>query len=250
MIPFVCPARLLVVAWAAVFLGGCALMRPPQPLPPSPAGLARGERLLAAERIEVEIDWAPGCRPAPATVEGIRSFLREYAAPSRGVEVWLDEEVTIDVDGDAWRTLRTHRRPERGGATVSVYLLFVSRFAPGEMRSRRGIALPESGAALIAHDTLREQSFLTVRGDEIERFVVQHELGHLLGLVSDDRHQHDGHCTDPRCILYAGVDARALLANWWRLFTGRLPDELDPGCRRELEERRAHARLPPSLPCC
>ena len=247
MILSVCPARLLVVAWAAVFLGGCAVMRAPRPLPPSPTGLARAERLLAAERIEVEIDWAPGCRPAAGTLEGIRSFLREYAAPPRGVEVWLDEEVTID--GDPMRTLGTHRRPERGGATVTVYLLFVPRFASGEMRSRRGIALPESGAALIAHDTLREESFLTVRGDEIERFVVQHELGHLLGLVSDDRHEHEGHCTDPRCILYAGVDARALLANWWRLFTGRLPDELDPGCRRELQERRAHA-LPPSLPCC
>ncbi len=119
---------------------------------------------------------------------------------------------------------------------------------------RRGVAFPAAGFASIARDAVRSEAFLTVRSDEVERFVTQHELGHLLGLVSDPGHEDDGHCTDPRCILYAGVDWRALLANWWRVFTGRLPEALDAGCRRELEERRAAARAAcgafPSAPSC
>jgi hypothetical protein len=127
-----------LVVLAAICLGGCAFVRPPQAIPPPTLGVAHADRLLRAERIEVEIDWLPGCRPAAATVDGIQSFLREYAAPAQGVEVWLDEEIASGRDGDEWRTMETHRRPERGGAVESIYLLFVPRLAPGELRPRRG----------------------------------------------------------------------------------------------------------------
>jgi hypothetical protein len=233
--------RLALGVFATMALGGCAIARPPLPAPADAPALANADRLLVAERIVVEIDWLPGCRPAEGTLDGIRWFLQEYAAPRHGVEVILDEEIADDTGGDWLRLERSHRLPAPGGAVAALHLLFVPRFASGELRERRGLAYPASGAAIIAYDRVREAAFLTVGGDEVERFVVQHELGHLLGLVSDARHQDAGHCIDPRCILYAGVDARALLANWWRVFTGRLPETLDSDCRRELLERRAQA---------
>jgi len=239
-----------LLAWFG--LGACAFARPPSPTPASPIADAHAASLLAAQQIEVEIDWLPGCRPAPGTLAAIEAFLTEYAAPAGGVHVVLDEEIERSPDGrpftvgeaisdtEWWQVASVHKRAALEPGHASIYLLFVPRF-PAEFRFRRGLAYPGNGFAVIAHDTVRSEAFLTVRGDEIERFVVQHEIGHLLGLVSDHAHEYKGHCTDPRCILYAGVDLRALLANWWRVFTGRLPDALDAGCRRELALRRAQA---------
>jgi hypothetical protein len=91
---------------------------------------------------------------------------------------------------------------------------------------------------VIAADAVRAGGFLAIGGDEVERFVVQHELGHLLGLVSDQSHEHAAHCTNPACIMYSQPDLRAVLANWWRAFSGRLPTELDADCERDLERLR------------
>jgi len=43
--------------------------------------------------------------------------------------------------------------------------------------------------------------------------IVPHELGHAMGVPSDPSHQwHDGHCTDPRCVMYPTVDGKAILS--------------------------------------
>ncbi len=244
-------ARVSIALLAAAGLGACSFGGAPRPARPPAASPASVEALLTAPRIRVEIDWLPGCRPTPETVEGVRTFLTAYAAPSEGVEVVLDQEIATDPERGDLRTgeavsaaslhriAARHRQPDAPGS-ASIYLLFVSRFED-ETRFHRGVAYPQLGIALVARDALRRNAFLTVRGDEIERFVTQHEVGHLLGLVADGRHGEHGHCTDPRCILYARPDWRAVLANGWRLFTGTLPGELDASCRQELSERRALA---------
>jgi hypothetical protein len=230
----------------------CATLRSPRATPASPIVEARLASLFAASRIEVEVDWLPGCRPSRATLDGVQAFVARGAAPRDGVAVLLDEEIrevpggSAVVTGDALsegeiRAIEKARRRPPAPGVASLYLLFVSRFPAEETRFRRGVAFPSEGFAVVARDTAREARFFSIGPDEVERFVTVHEVGHLLGLVSDDGHEHLGHCTDPRCILYAGVDLRALVANAWRLFTGRLATRLDPGCEAELARRRAQA---------
>lgn len=242
-----------LVALASLPVFGCAVPRAPHPTPASSVVDARVGSLFAARRIEVEIDWLPGARPAEGTLTSLRQFLEEAARPPGGVGVFLDEEIVRRPDGrlavageavsgsEALALERAYRRAPAEGA-ASLHLLFVSRFPPEEVRFRKGVAHPAMGFAVVARDAARDARFFSIAPDEVERFVAVHEVGHLLGLVSDDGHEHLGHCTDPRCILYAGVDLRALLANAWRLFTGRLPERLDAGCEAELARRRAQAR--------
>lgn len=244
------PLALLALALLA---SACAFQRPPRPTPPAPGVEGAVSALLTAERIEVEIDWLPGARPSAATTRGIHDLLATHVAPPGGVTVVLDEEIAQGKAGPAfvagaplseaewWALERAHRRPARVAAP-SLYLLFVPRFAPDEPRFRRGVAYPARGFAVVARDAARDAARLTLHPEDVERFVTQHEVGHLLGLVEADDHEHLGHCTDPRCLMYAGPDLRALWAHAWRLFTGRLPDTLDPGCQRELAERRARLR--------
>jgi hypothetical protein len=232
---------------------GCVFPAPRVPLPPDPRALSQAARLLHAQELAVEIGWIRGCAPSPRTLEGIRSFLERYAMPARGLRWTFDPEITELAPGvpipesrrlsdDQIQALAQRQRRLVGAGTPSIYLLFIpQRVADRDGPGERGEAFAQVSFAVIATDRVRGQGFLAIDGDEVERFVVQHELGHLLGLVSDERHEHAGHCTNPACIMYPQPDLRAVVANWWRAFSGRLPTELDRDCERDLERLRAGA---------
>ncbi|HYB12936.1 MAG TPA: hypothetical protein VEG67_05655 [Myxococcota bacterium] len=181
-------------------------------------------------------------------------FLERYAKPVRGVRLILDEEIRELAPGvpipesrmlsdlQIHELARQHRSLIVEGGAESIYLLYIPRRLPdGSGRGERGEAFVAESFAVIASDRVRE-GFLAIGGDEVERFVTQHELGHLLGLVSNEGHEHAGHCTNPTCLMYPEPDLRAALANWWRAFSGRLPTELDADCQRDLERLRESAQ--------
>ena len=221
-------------------------------------------RLLRAPELAVEIDWITGCAPSLQTRAGVRAFLERYAKPLRGVRVVLDEQIGELAPGipipetrrlsdlQIRELARRHRNLAVSGEAQSIYLLFIPHLASdGSGQGERGEAFVEESFAVVATDQVRGQGVLAIDGNEVERFVTQHELGHLLGLVSSGSHEREGHCTNPACIMYPRPDLRALLANWWRAFSGKLPTELDADCERDLEQLRAQAearaRAPMSL---
>ena len=134
---------------------------------------------------------------------------------------------------------RRHRSLVGAGGVESIYLLFIPRKdADGSGPGERGEAFVSESFAVVATDRVRREGLLAIDGSEVERFVVQHELGHLLGLVSNESHARAGHCTNPVCIMYPQPDLRAVLANWWRAFSGELPTALDADCARDLARLR------------
>jgi hypothetical protein len=210
---------------------------------------------LRAPELVVEVGWIKGCAPAPHTLEGIQTFLERYARPARGVRLVLDPEIgelapgvpipesRILSEAQIHALARRERSQVLPPEAQSIYVLFVPRrAAAGSGPGERGEAFTEESFAVIATDAVRGGAFLAIGADEVERFVVQHELGHLLGLVSDQSHEHAAHCTNPACIMYSEPDLRAVLANWWRAFSGRLPAELDADCERDLERLRDGAQ--------
>jgi hypothetical protein len=234
---------------------GCVFPAPRVPLPPDPRALKQAARLLRAPELVVEVDWITGCMPGVQTQEGIREFLERYAKPALGVRLFLDEEIGELAPGipipetrmlsdlQIHELARRHRNLALQGGAESIYLLFIPHRVPdGSGQGERGEAFVAESFAVVAADQVRGQGFLAIDGSEVERFVAQHELGHLLGLVSNASHEHSAHCTNPACIMYPQPDLRAVLANWWRAFSGRLPTELDADCERDLERLRASAQ--------
>jgi len=233
---------------------GCVFPAPRLPFPPGPRALTQAARLLRAPELAVEIDWITGCVPSVQTQQGIRAFLERYAKPPRGVRLVLDEEIgelapgvpipetRMLSDVQIHELARRHRNLVLQGEAQSIYLLFIPhRASDGSGQGERGEAFVEESFAVVATDQVRGQGFLAINGNEVERFVTQHELGHLLGLVSNESHEHAAHCTNPACIMYSQPDLRAVLANWWRAFSGGLPTELDADCERDLERLREGA---------
>jgi len=235
-------------------VAGCVFAAPRAPTPADSRALAKAARLLRAPELVVEVDWIKGCRPSNQTQEGIREFLERYARPVRGVRVVLDEEISALAPGvpipenralsdlQIRELVRRHRNLLQEGDAESIYLLFIPRRLPDQGGSQRGEAFVAESFAVVATDRVQEQGLLAISGNEVERFVVQHELGHLLGLVSNPQHEHAGHCTNPTCIMYPEPDLRSVVANWWRAFSGRLPSKLDADCERDLDGLRESAQ--------
>jgi len=243
-------------------VAGCVFSAPRAPTAPDSRALGRAARLLRAPQLLVEVDWIQGCRPADQTQQGIREFLERYARPVRGVRVVLDEEISALAPGvpipenralsdlQIQELAQRHRSLRPEGEAESIYLLFIPRRLPdGNGGGQRGQAFVEESFAVVATERVQEEGLLAISGSEVERFVVQHELGHLLGLVSNPQHEHAGHCTNPTCIMYPEPDLRSVVANWWRAFSGNLPSKLDADCERDLDglresvQPRASARM-------
>jgi hypothetical protein len=236
----------------ALAFAGCVHAIAPRPSGSSPPVQASAARLLRAPELVVHVEWLAGAAPSDAELEGAREFLLRYARPERGVRIVQGGELPSleppDVpvpDAVLWQVARTHRVPPDPTGAATIRLLFVPRLASdGSGRGERGRAFPSESFAAIGQGGVRDATFLTVRSREVSRFVVQHELGHLLGLVSNPAHDRDGHCTNPTCILYAGPDLRAVLANFWWGVLGRLPESLDADCEHDLEALRAGRGTP------
>jgi hypothetical protein len=90
---------------------------------------------------------------------------------------------------------------------------------------------------------LEGQAVLHISTRTLERSTALHELGHILGLVSNPAHHRSGHCTNPACIMYPGrVNVRTLLANFFTGILGQPKSSFCGECEADLERYREASR--------
>lgn len=151
-----------------------------------------GERALAIlqddpfSELVVEVDWAEGQAPSQAALTVLVERLETYTLKER-VEV-VQEQIVVNgtsfTPQDLFDVERAHRDFHPGGATFSLYFLYVD----GELaESDRALGATYAGSSVgvfkdVIRRAARSGSGLTV--DDVESSVLIHELGHLLGLVN------------------------------------------------------------------
>ena len=199
------------------------------------------------ERVVVQVDWIAGCEPLQSSLDALASFLRRETGGKsvevrRGNEVPRESGAGLDaIAGEA----QAHASPPDGA--YFVYVLYCDRldsyrgitFAENELRESVGFPVVAIFVRAIRHD-----SWLWLTRRKVERAVLVHEFGHVAGLVTSGRATgkagREGHCPDPKCRMYWGVDARSIRANWFPvLCEGRLPLTFCAVCEKELAEGRA-----------
>ncbi|MFT6718764.1 MAG: hypothetical protein ACJAY8_001160, partial [Sphingobacteriales bacterium] len=104
-----------------------------------------------------------------------------------------------------------------------------------------GVAYASTSIALYG-TSVHENSggILQVSREDAETVVLQHELGHLFGLVNNGskmvrQHQDTNngkHCTVESCLMYYAIETNELFA---LLGTGGTIPELDPLCKEDLK---------------
>ena len=172
---------------------------------------------------------------------------------TKGLDIILDEELPSEAwDGTAvgiGKIIRKHATPPVDG-TAYIYAISGPSFKrfrgmsyqPGDFR---GVQFPA-----MALFTEKIPGILWVTRSRQEAAVLLHEVGHLVGLVTNDAHRDGGHCTNGWCLMYNGVDWRSgIIFALPTLFAGQIPTRFCKDCREDLwgDEELPGKRLPETL---
>ena len=182
-------------------------------------------------RVEIEVDYALGAEPYLDSLEFVGnpfSLTREnltalFAGSAKEVVVPMDysfmeviEAPPGPYDGsDIVAIAANHRSRLSTGDAATYYAVWLNGFYQKNGKTDEavlGAALPDYGIVAMFKPAVRKLEHPALRS--LSRFTEQsafvHEMGHVLGLVDTGIPQvvphedaaHDGHCSNPDCVMY------------------------------------------------
>jgi len=183
------------------------------------------------DRLVLEIQYMPGSKPEPESIENLRTFLEQHL--DKG-SITISEPVEIPsgnlesyTPGNIRDLEQQHRQQFTEGSTLASYAIFVD--GPYQKDNVLGIAYYNTSTAYFS-ETIQGISGGVGQPSKqiIETTVFNHEFGHLMGLVNngtdmqDDHHDssNGAHCTVEECLMYFSVNTSDFFAN---LFGGSIP---------------------------
>ena len=191
--------------------------------------------------IKIEIQYMPGFQPDAAAVNNLVSFLNVLVNKSAGISV---VQTQIAASGKTVLSLNEIATIEKNNRTVytsgnqlGVYFLFTD----GGYTEANVLGLAYRNTSLcILGKTVHDNSggLGQASRTKLESTVVEHEFGHILGLVNlgspmQTSHidaGHGNHCNNTNCLMYYTSETTDILGI---LITGNIPT-LDNNCRADL----------------
>jgi hypothetical protein len=151
-------------------------------------------------------------------------------------EIPASSDLTLSAN-DALDIERKNRTVFTTGNQLGLYVLYTN--GDGTDASVLGVAYRNTSVALMGkkiHDN--SGSLGQASRTKLEATVLEHELGHLLGLVNlgtamQTNHQdtgHGNHCNNSNCLMYYASETSDILGF---LITGSIPS-LDANCKADL----------------
>jgi hypothetical protein len=190
----------------------------------------------------VQIQYMEGNAPTSQAVDNLLQFLEERLHKNN---IIITEPVEIPAGGQSSYTAsevrdleREHRTEFSEEGRLAAYFIILD----GEFQQSNvlGIAHFNTSMALFG-ETIRRASGGVGQPSRatVETIVMQHEVGHIIGLVnngvemqSDHQDEENGkHCDVEECLMYFAVRTTDFFAN---LFGGTVP-ELDEHCIADLQ---------------
>ncbi len=203
------------------------------------------------ETLEIEIDFVDGFNPTTSAIQTLKDRIGTYCQKS---------SVSVKQDpfdsGDTSYTLEEvqaleseNRKGWRSGSTIVLHILYLN----GEYEDDAnvlGIAYHADSFAIFKERiddvaTTDIENPLLVSGADIERSVLVHEFGHLLGLVninyeSEVDHEdpdHPDHCDHEDCVMNAVLETSEI-ANFVNGLSTKPPTDFESDCVDDLRALR------------
>lgn len=194
----------------------------------------------------VEIQAVSGYRPSATAQTNLVNFLATYLNKPGGVTIHLDADIappgkTTYSIADVQSIEASQRTLQSAGTQAVAYFLFLDGNSTSDSSSGQILGQAYAPSSLVIYEkTIQNLSGAIGQPSRavLESTVMQHEFGHILGLVNigtpmQSAHQdtaHGAHCTNTACLMYWQVDTSNFVAN---LLGGTVPT-LDSGCTADL----------------
>ncbi len=197
------------------------------------------------EKLVVEVQFPSGYSPRQKAIDNLKDFLANRLHKPAGIEIRQEQIGGLGEDTYSIEEIRNIEKDLRtkynDDNTIAIYLLFVDgrNNQDDNNQTTLGVAYYNT-SAVIFEKTIQELSGGLGEPDQykLETAVINHEMGHLLGLVNNGTpmqqdHQDDGnghHCDVEDCLMYYAVETGDVVAN----LVGSSVPELDQQCLDDL----------------
>jgi hypothetical protein len=197
------------------------------------------------DKLKLEIVYKEGYKPQDATIDALVALLNARLNKPAGIEVIRKSVASSGPSIYSLQDIKNIEKTNRAEFTSSKTLAAYAFFADGDFNENSGgskvlgIAYGFS-SVVIFEKTIQEISGGLTQPSRatVETSVLNHEFGHLLGLVNNgtsmtSAHQdepHGRHCNNKACLMYYAAETNDLIGN---LINNKAP-ELDENCLNDL----------------
>jgi hypothetical protein len=205
-------------------------------------GASAGDMLAGARytTLVVQVQYMPGYALDTATVTNLTAYLNMLCNKPGGVTITQSQIAapasdTVTVSQAAVIEAQ-NRTAYTGGSAIAVYVLVTNGFDTSA--SVLGFAYRNTSICLFGQDIFTHSGGVgEVSRVGLESGVLEHEFGHIMGLVDLGTpmvvfHQdtaHGNHCNNPNCLMYYAMDTHVAFS----AMSNYIP-VLDSNCRNDL----------------
>lgn len=205
---------------------------------------ASAHDLLAANtytQLNIEIQYAPGMKPQDQSVSNLVSFLNTYLNKPGGINVSLSQVGSIGktpvTADDLAAFTDAHRTRYTDGSQLSLYIYFAD--ADFSEKGVAGVSFRNTALAILEKTVQANSGGFNQAGRvKVESGVLEHEMGHLLGLVNNgtsmtvahEDSSHKAHCNNSNCLMYYAIETSGL----FNMLDNSVPS-LDANCVNDLK---------------
>lgn len=197
------------------------------------------------EKLTVEIQYVNGYQPTSATLDNLKALLEQRLNKPGGIIIIQDAipspgKSAYSID-DIRNIEKTNRTQNTKRNLLTAYFFFADNDYAVNSGSSKVLGIAYGNSSMVVFEkTIKDfaggitQPPITV----LETTVLEHEFGHLIGLVNNGSsmqspHQdepHGKHCDDKNCLMYYLAETSDIVTN---LVGGNIPS-LDAKCLVDL----------------
>lgn len=190
----------------------------------------------------VEVAYMPGYQPDAQALQQLQNFLQTYLHKSSGIQITTHQipdagQTTYSLQ-DVMQLESHYRTQFTTGNQIAVFILYVNgQYTDAQVL---GITYRNTSMCIFAR-TIHDNSggIGQASRTSVETTVLEHEFGHMLGLVNlgssmqtpheDASHPH--HCNNTHCLMYYQTETSDLFG----FLIGSPVPTLDSNCVHDLE---------------